>query len=452
MVMQWIQRVTDNLAGAWQYFCALRRVRGKTVAEIEAFQFEQLRSLIRFAWEEIPFYRKYWEAHGFDPSKFRQLGDMSLIPCIDKEIVRANCEDMVPESYDRKRLVKITTGGTTGMPLTFYTNRAKTNGRELVHVARQFVCGYRRWLDNIVILRGLRLDDKLLERGAYGRRYLGSLGRGLLMSSFHLTEQTYPYYIAQIRREAPKFIVAYPSSLTLLCSLMKKHREAPFDGLRGAVCSSETVYDRQRTLVREVLGVEIYSFYGHSEKTVSAIPDAEHRMLFDPAYGYTEFLDEDLDTVTMAGAMAQIVTTGFQNDYMPFIRYKTSDYVQVDDDPPCGFTHVAHHIIGRAQDFVYDRLWNRRTFTCSDDIFWELEGISAYQYRQYEAGKLTLLLETTPSFDPDLAEHIRSESEKFFGDCEVEIKLVDKIERTSAGKFRYFVQSINHQDRREDKS
>lgn len=444
MVIQWIQRVADNLAGAWEYLSARRSVRGKSIPEIEAFQFRELKRLINFAWGEIPFYRQYWEAHDFDPSKFRQLEDMALIPCIDKEIVRANCEDMVPKNYNRDRLIKITTGGTTGMPLTFYSNRAKTNGRELVHVASQFVCGYHRWIDNIVILRGLRLDDKLLEQGIYQRKYLGSLGRGLLMSSFHLTEQTYRDYIAWIRCEAPKFIVAYPSSLTLLCSLMKKHQEPPFEGLRGAVCSSETVYDWQRTMVREVLGVEIYSFYGHSEKAISAIPDARHRMLFDPAYGYTEFLDEELNVVTTAGATAQIVTTGFQNNYMPFIRYKTSDYVEVDSDPQPGFTHVAKHIIGRAQDFVYDKQGNRRTFICSDDVFWEIDGISAYQYQQYEKGELILLLETSPSFDPALAEHIRLESEKFFGDCEVKTKLVDKIERTSAGKFRYFVQSINH--------
>lgn len=444
MKSRYVTKILDICSGALGQIQALRAVCGKDTDEIESYQFRELKRLIDFAWEHIPFYRRYWEHHGFTPEQFQRLQDFSLIPCIDKEIVRANYKDMVPRNYDRGRLEQVTSGGTTGLPLSFYINQAIAHGRELVHQPWTYwhVCRYKLGIDKVVILRGSRVDERLIQQGIYWKRSLGYRGRGLLLSSFHLTEATYKSYMHEIRKESPKFIVAYPSSLTILCTMMKKHNEAPLIGLRGAICSSEMVYEWQRQLVREVLGVEIYSFYGHSEKTVSAIPDSQHRMLFEPSYGYVEFLDEKLNPVDTVGEIAQVVSTGFQNDYMPFIRYQTSDYVRVDNHPPLGFTHVAKEIIGRAQDFVYDKDGNRLPFTCSDEVFWNIDGIIAYQYLQREVGRLLIHLEVDNSFINESIQNIQIEAENMFYNCDVEVLIVDRIERTSSGKFRYFVQTI----------
>ena len=444
MKSRYVTKILDICSGVLGQIQALRAVCGKDTDEIESYQFRELKRLIDFAWEHIPFYRRYWEHHGFTPEQFQRLQDFSLIPCIDKEMVRANYKDMVPRNYDRGRLEQVTSGGTTGLPLSFYINQAIAHGRELVHQPWTYwhVCRYKLGIDKVVILRGSRVDERLIQQGIYWKRSLGYRGRGLLLSSFHLTEATYKSYMHEIRKESPKFIVAYPSSLTILCTMMKKHNEAPLIGLRGAICSSEMVYEWQRQLVREVLGVEIYSFYGHSEKTVSAIPDSQHRMLFEPSYGYVEFLDEKLNPVDTVGEIAQVVSTGFQNDYMPFIRYQTSDYVRVDNHPPLGFTHVAKEIIGRAQDFVYDKDGNRLPFTCSDEVFWNIDGIIAYQYLQREVGRLLIHLEVDNSFINESIQNIQIEAEHMFYNCDVEVLIVDRIERTSSGKFRYFVQTI----------
>ena len=444
MKSRYVTKILDICSGVLGQIQALRAVCGKDTDEIESYQLRELKRLIDFAWEHIPFYRRYWEHHGFTPEQFQRLQDFSLIPCIDKEIVRANYRDMVPRNYDRGRLEQVTSGGTTGLPLSFYINQAIAHGRELVHQPWTYwhVCRYKLGIDKVVILRGSRVDERLIQQGIYWKRSLGYRGRGLLLSSFHLTEATYKSYMHEIRKESPKFIVAYPSSLTIICTMMKKHNEAPLIGLRGAICSSEMVYEWQRQLVREILGVEIYSFYGHSEKTVSAIPDSQHRMLFEPSYGYVEFLDEKFKPVNTVGEIAQVVSTGFQNDYMPFIRYQTSDYVCVDNHPPLGFTHVAKEIIGRAQDFVYDKDGNRLPFTCSDEVFWNIDGIIAYQYLQREVGRLLIHLEVDNSFINESIQNIQIEAEHMFYNCDVEVLIVDRIERTSSGKFRYFVQTI----------
>lgn len=442
--MNILRRCADMLHGACKWLYALYATQGKSSQEIEEFQYNELRKLVVFAWNNIPFYNQYWGEHGFDPSQLCKLEDFSRIPCIDKDIVRESYEQMIPRGYDKRSLKLITTGGTTGLPLSFYANIDQTNGRELLYQiwSAYRSCGYKKWIDNVVLLRGERLDPSLINQGIYWKRYFGKLGRGVSFSSFHLTEETYEVYIKKILEVAPCFIVAYPSSLTVLCTLMKKKGTRPWERLRGVICSSEMVYEWQRKLVKEVLGVEIYSCYGHTEKAIVANPDRMHRFLFEPSYGYVEFLDEQLAPVTERGAIAQIIATSFQNYYMPFIRYKTSDYVYVGDTPPVGYTHVAEDIVGRKQDFVYDDRGNAIPFTCSDEVFWDVSGIVAYQYVQKKEGNITIHLEVDNSFDQQECQRIKLRVEEMFSNCLASVVVVDHISRTSSGKFRYFIQEM----------
>ena len=91
---------------------------------------------------------------------------------------------------------------------------------------------------------------------------------------------------------------------------------------------------------------------------------------------------------------------------------------------------------------VYDKDGNRLPFTCSDEVFWNIDGIIAYQYLQREVGRLLIHLEVDNSFINESIQNIQIEAEHMFYNCDVEVLIVDRIERTSSGKFRYFVQTI----------
>ena len=75
-------------------------------------------------------------------------------------------------------------------------------------------------------------------------------------------------------------------------------------------------------------------------------------------------------------------------------------------------------------------------------VFWDISGIVAYQYLQYEAGKLLIHIEVDNTFVPESIQHIQVEAEQLFANCDIDVSLVDRIERTTLGKFRYFIQTI----------
>lgn len=428
------------LVSAFRVFAYnMKQLTKQEKEDITEIQFKKYKDLVEYAWNEIPAYRKHWSDNGFDPSHFKSLDDLRKIPKINKDFVRENLEEMVPKSYDRARLSLVRTGGTTGMPMNFYIDQYVARPKELAY---QLWGGWHYWrhrqgLDKVVTMRGARIKESLLRKGIYWQRNLRE--NGILMSSFHILEETYPLYLSKLRSYGPRFIKAYPSSIAAFCHLMKKHGDKGIKGLKGVICSSETIYDWHRTLVRETLGVEIMSFYGHSEKAVCAYQNQDGNMEFHPLYGYTEFLDENGRPVTANEGCAYVVATSFDNTYFPFIRYETDDRIDgLRDEVP----KIAERIVGRKQEFVYDRYANRLPFTCNDEVISDVQGISAYQYVQHEMGKIELHLQVDGAFDHGSIVEIISRSEEIFMNCTISIKIVNEIEKTPSGKFRYLIQNI----------
>lgn len=437
-----VNGILKALKNFFKYKVLLTQFGYKSIEDIKNYQFNELRRIIDYAWENIPFYRSLWEKSGFNPSKFQNINDLSKIPFIDKNVVREHYNEMVPVKYNRRKLSLATTGGTTGMPMKFYLNEYMARGKEVAFLYwTHKKWGYRMWLDRVAIMRGYRIGQNLIDKKIFWKN--SRRERGLIFSSFHIDNDNYQIYLNKLRTYKPKFIKAYPSSIVAFCSLMKEHHDFGIEGLNAVICSSENIYDWQRNLVKETLNVEILSWYGHSEKIISAYQGRDGKMLFNPLYGYVEFLDENNNIVSDDGAVAQLVATSFDNRAFPFIRYKVYDYVEVGKSNDSGYTHVANRIIGREQEFVYDCNNNKVIFTCSDEPLWDIPGIIAYQYEQREKGVLELHLQCNDSFVKDTSlKLIKERAKEVFVNFQIEISFVDLIERTKNGKFRYLIQYI----------
>ncbi len=422
------------------HYFLLKKLDTLSREEKEKIKFNKLKELINLSWSKIPFYRKYWSENGFNPSDFQSIEDFSKIPFIDKDIVRSNLDDLLNVDYPKDALTLVKTGGTTGMPMGFYLDNYKARAKELAYLLYNYkhFFSYRYFIDEVAVFRGAELDSSLIESEIYWMK--SKKERGLIYSSFHLTADTYPIYIKQLRRQKPKFIVAYPSSIVSLASLMYSSGDFRLEGLKGVICSSENVYDEHRDLIRKVLGVEIYSFYGHCEKSVAAYQNLDGFMKFQELYGYTEFLSEDLKPIieNETASQVQVVVTSFDNHYFPFIRYKTDDYVELESKDDS----LVKKIIGRKQEFLYDKSGNKIPFTCSDEVFWASKGVDAYQYVQKEYGKIILKLQVNAYYSMEEETKIMDSLQKMFVNFEFELLYTSKIERTKSGKFRYLIQEI----------
>ena len=83
-----------------------------------------MRKIATYAYNEIPFYKDYYNTLKFSPEKhLKNFEDISCIPILNKEVLMQF--DLEKRSNFQIASKKVNTGGSSGSPLTFLTPVSK---------------------------------------------------------------------------------------------------------------------------------------------------------------------------------------------------------------------------------------------------------------------------------------------------------------------------------------
>jgi len=399
-------------------------------------QLEKIREIVKYAYTNVPYYKKLFDKNNISYN-IKTFDDFEKIPFLTKEIIKNNLETLCSGEKIKKK--KYTTGGTTGMPMEFYLDD-EVQLQENCFIDfywKKFSSDYRNNKKIIVIRGNIPKNNKLFEK----------IGNKLIISSFKLNKDTIDIYLMEILKFDPDYIHIYPSSMNILAEyILKNEIKLNLKNLKGIFSSSETLYDSQRKNIENAFKVKICDLYGNSERVVIAfdnIKDMNYKL--DLFYGYTELINEKGKNIILEnGEKGEIVATGFWNKSMPLIRYKTGD-IGVSK----GEFETLKKILGRKSEYFIDKNENKVLFTCADEIFWDFKNeIEAYQYIQNEKGKVLLNIELGNKeqiLTNDKIKKLKEEFNRLYENIEIDIKIVEKIERTKRGKFKYLVQNINYE-------
>ena len=84
--------------------------------ELESLQFRRLKDTLERVYKSSPFYRKMFKENGLNPSKFKSLKDLSLIPFTTRQDLRDNFPYGLL-SVPLEKVIRLhTSTGTTGKP------------------------------------------------------------------------------------------------------------------------------------------------------------------------------------------------------------------------------------------------------------------------------------------------------------------------------------------------
>ncbi len=286
---------------------------------------EQLKisRLVKTARKKSQFYRELYKSLDFDKNDF-----FYDLPIIKKDDVKNRQRDMalVPLKFLKKGF----TSGTSGSPLTVYRsfNSIITENAYLWHFRKQHGLNIG---DPIVSLRGV-LDRQQL-------KYYNSSENTLYLSSYLLNSQNIGKYYEELKRFSPRAILAYPSSVYSLVTLLEQKKYKINVPL--IFTSSETLYLFQIDRIEKCLNGKIFDWYGNAERTI-ALGQCRfgnyHEM---PLYSFNEYFDNG------------VVGTSLINKSFPLIRYYTDDIIKREQLLcSCGKNHVIKKIDGRSDDVV----------------------------------------------------------------------------------------------------
>ena len=263
-----------------------------------------------------------------------------------------------------------------------------------------------------------------------------------MLSSYHLTEERLPEYLAEIERFKPDALHAYPSAALQLAEFLEKSGVPWTRPLQCLLAGSERLNLPQKRLLERVFGCRVFRWYGHSERAVLAAEGRKSELFyFWPTYGWVEFGPEDEQ------GFCEVIGTSFHNLAMPLIRYRTGDYVRLADprrDGELEFPWPAvAEIAGREQEFLVSRTGRRislTAFNMHDRIF---DDLYAVQFVQDTPGRAEFRFVPGPGFQRERVPLIETGVRRKLGDdFDLVMREVRETEKTSRGKHKWLVSRL----------
>ena len=408
--------------------------------ELKKIQIDSFKSILSHAVENVPYYQKNM---GLKKPEIEAISSMDILrelPILEKRILRETPEMLMSKSYDRRKLVRINTSGTTGTPLTVYISAdARKKNYAFFERSKQWagINGFER----SITFAGRTIVPAEQKGPPYWRRNV--LFNNTIFSSYHLSENTVEDYLKAIRVIKPVFIDSYPSSISFIADQMIRTNNEGIN-VKAIITSAETLLDHQRRKIEKAFGCRVYDQYGSAEQVVFVCQCEKGNYHVNPEYGYLEVLDRNKQPVK-TGELGEFVCTGFTNTAMPLIRYKIGD-MGILSDRKCGCGRhfpVIERIDGRDDDVLITP--EGRYIGRLDPIFKGVENtIKESQIIQEKIDLIRILIVRGDGYQERHGEFIVKELEKRVGTALAhKIEYVDSIPRTKNGKYRAVICEVN---------
>jgi len=421
----------SRLHGYWIYKNFLRQSQYWPEDRRQKYVLENLRRTLIRAYEGTAFYREQFKAAGFNPhTDFRSAEDLARLPLLAKADVRKNVDDIVDRRFE-KGSVLTHTSGSTGEPLPMRLNE--------YFMAFDNACLFRHWswTGYTFGARMAALRTYVPTQASEPLWRYEKLKNTMYFSAYHLSPANCGEYVDRLLKFRPKFIKAYPSSITVFAEFAYPYRDQ-FDFLQGIFTASETLLPTERDRVERTFGKKLFNWYGMTEPAVIITECEQHNgMHINWEYGYPEFLpSEDL-----APNEFRLVTTSFHNPVMPFIRYDTGDIVRLYETPQtcsCGRNMpLVHSIVGRKDECILMADGRRLPSANFYSVFRAHPEVVKFQIVQYGRSEIVvnLLLRQDVSDVQGLLRLLREELYARFGrNIELDLEVTDHFLTNSDGK------------------
>lgn len=411
-----------------------------TREEILAYQEKSLGRILRFAANQVPFYRQYRAAI----DRYRPFEALRELPLIDKALLQERFDDFQAVTISKMAHYRVTTGGTAGNQLSFYLDD-HSHFTETAFVHRYWASMGYTWRKRKATFRGIMFGN--LAPGVYWQR--NPIYNELQFSPFHLSEANMPAYVEALRRFAPEYLHGYPSAIDFIAEfVIRQGLTLQMPRIVAAFLTSETCTPAQRLRVEQAFRTRVFSWYGHSERVVFG-GECEHTNVYHhvPDYGLLEIIDPNGGQCGEDGERGEIVGTGFWNRCLPLIRYRTGDFA-VRRAPSCG---CGRHwdrfdqVEGRwKQDVLAGHAGAKISVTALNMHGPLFDKVTRYQYYQEVPGVCILRIVPAPHFSEVDRLSIEAAYRSKIGDeLDLQVQIVTSIPLTPRGKLRILESRLN---------
>ncbi len=402
----------------------------------------KLRNLLNHAREHVPYYQGIIEESGFAIDALGKPECFQSLPVLSKAVIREQGERLHSTMLAGNRLDPNSTSGSTGSPMSFFTDRRSKAYRKAAVIRN------RRWVgvevgEPVVHIWGSQIDQKRAEE--FRGRIHAIVTRETFLSAYEISDASFLKYIDVLKRSGACLLVGYPSVLSEFARFCGE-RSIRFPRLRAVIASAEALYDHHRQAIEDNLGVALFNRYGCREvgDIAHEIPGQEGLVVNSDRI-LVEVVD-DKGKPCPPGVQGRILVTDLDNFGMPLIRYDIGDLGSwaPPESRSCALPYpILESVEGRSLDIVVSPGGARVGGTFWTILLRQKPGIANFQVIQDEPSGVDIrYVRDNETAEVDFA-YFAGEIEKVLGaGFACSFTEVDRIEPEANGKFRLVVSRL----------
>ena len=318
--------------------------------ELRRLQLERLQWSLRHAYDNVPHYRRKFEAAGVKPQDCRSLADLARFPFTTKSDLR-EAYPFGMFAVPMERIVRIhASSGTTGKPTVVgYTARDIDTWTHLM--ARSIRAAGARSGDKVHVAYGYGLFT-----GGLGAHYGAErLGLAVIPLGGGMTERQVQL-IADFR---PDIIMVTPSYMLAIADEMERQGfDAKSSSLRIGIFGAEPWTNEMRRSIEARLGLDALDLYGLSEVMGPGVAqecvETKDGLTVWEDHFYPEVIDPQSGELLPEGEKGELVLTSLTKEALPVIRYRTRDLTRL-LPPTARSMRRMEKITGRSDDMLIIR-------------------------------------------------------------------------------------------------
>jgi phenylacetate-CoA ligase len=364
-------------------------------------------------------------------SHYKTLKDF---PVINKNIIRVHKNEFISKALINKKNYKITTSGSTGVPLEIIQDKNKKtrNTADTLYFSKKagFKLGYRilylriwyenlkkhsvvAWIQNIYPINVLELNDG----------YLSNLLETIKADTSN------------------KGWLGYASGFETLCNYLDRIHAKPMQvKVKSIIAISENLNDYTKQSMAKYFNAPVVSRYSNWENGIIAQQKVDGSDTFDINWAsfYIELLQFDKDKPAKSGELGRIIITDLFNYALPMIRYDTGDIGIMDftTSPP-----ILKKVEGRNSDSIFDTKGHRLSNLIVSGIA-KYKGLLQGQLIQESKNEYLLKLNIEKEFCQEI--EIIDEFKSYLGsDSDLKVEYVNDIPLLASGKRKVMVNNYS---------
>ncbi|HXJ09086.1 MAG TPA: phenylacetate--CoA ligase PaaK [Burkholderiales bacterium] len=303
----------------------LEPIEKAPLKELKALQLERLQWSLKHAYDNVPHYRRKFDAAGVRPADCRSLADLAKFPFTSKADLRETYPfGMFAVPMDK--VVRVhASSGTTGKPTVVgYTARDLDMWTGVM--ARSIRAAGARPGDKVHVAYGYGLFT-----GGLGAHYGAErLGLAVIPLGGGMTERQ----VQLIQDFKPEIIMVTPSYMLAIADEMERQGVDPKkSSLRVGIFGAEPWTNELRSSIERRLSLQALDLYGLSEVigpgvAAECIETKDGLTLWEDHF-YPEVVEPASGRPLPDGEKGELVFTSLTKEALPVIRYRTRDLTRL---------------------------------------------------------------------------------------------------------------------------